>query len=328
MKLCAILVLAVAIASFALADLPLSVDWSAAQQVSVDQRSQLLNQVLTALEAAGYSMPSNMSARAEFMPERDCELFKEVFFTLHDPLGKLWVRCLYPKREWLKSYRNWPAFDAARKYHGEVFAKRLEDARKANPSIPYPEVLDMVARHTRKEAEERARLLASKVGGVDLSNWRCVSWAFDEGQWQLSFHPFFGAYRLKIASVTVCLSDAENLKLCEYHNTMLEPLPAYDRVPEVIDQAEAQRLADKYLKQYYRHWRSLTFSTIALDVVRPNYYFTDKFDEKGNWLTNRPRWSWTAQYERNFSTNCFIFSRTPVWIYVDAETGEMLGGME
>lgn len=329
MKVPAILVLAATIVQIALADTPLPIDWSASQQVSVDQRSELLKQALTAVEAAGYSIPSNMTAKAEFLPERDSEPFQEVFFTLQGPSGKLWVRCLYPIRKWLKLYRDWEATSVAEKY-GEAFARRLADARKEHPTAEYPQLLDRLAEHPRREAETRARSLAGSVGGVDLTGWQCVSWSFDGGQWVFHFQPFFAGHRLKIDSVSVRLSDAGDLKLCEYHNTMLESLPAYDRVPDVIDQAKAQGLADKYLKQYYRRRDrpSLTFSTNTLEVVRPNYYFTNKYDEKGNWLTNWPRWSWTAQYERNFSTNCFTFSGTPVWIYVDAETGEMLGGTE
>jgi len=329
MKVPAILVFAVAIVPIALADEPLPVDWSACQQVSVEQRSELLNQALKAVKAAGYSIPSNMTAKAEFIPERDKEPFQEVFFTFKGPSEELWVRCLHPMRQWLKLYRDWEATSAAEKY-GEVFARRLADARKENPTVEYPQLLDRLAKHPRREAETRARLLADTVGGIDLKDWKCMSWSFNRGQWQFCFHPFFGTHHLKIASVTVGLSDNADLKLCEYHNTMLVPLPAYERIPAVMDQAKAQGLADKYLKQYYRQSdrSSLTFSTNTLEVVRPNYYFTDKYDENGIWLTNQPRWSWTAQYERNFSTNFFTFSRTPVWIYVDAETGEMLGGTE
>lgn len=329
MKLSAILVLVATIVPIVLADKPLDVDWSAAQQVPVAERPELLNQVLRAVETAGYSIPSNMTIKTEFMLERNNEPFQEVFFTLKGPSDELWVRCLYPKREWLKLYRDWEAIRSAEK-DGELIVRRLEDARKENPTVEYPQLLDRLAKHPRREAEARARALANTVGGIDLKDWKCMSWSFNRGQWQFSFHPFFGTRHLKIASVTVGLSDNDNLKLCEYHNTMLEPLPAYDRVPGVIDQAKAQGLADKYLKQYYRRrdQPSLTFSTNTLEVVRPNYYFTDKYNENGNWLTNQPRWSWTAQYGRNFSTNCFTFSKTPVWIYVDAETGEMLGGTE
>lgn len=329
MKLCSILVLAVTIVPLVFADKPLSVDWSAGQQVSVQQRAQLLNQILKAVAAAGYSMQSNMAANAEFTLERDNEPFQEVFFTLQGPSGKLWVRCLYPIRTWLKLYRDWEATNSAEKY-GDVFARRLANARKENPTVEYPQLLDRLAKHPRREAEARARLLAGAVGGVDLTCWQCVSWSFDGGQWVFHFQPFFAGHQLKIDSISVRLSDAEKLKLCEYHNTMLAPLPAYTRIPEVIDQVKARELASKYLAQYYRQRdrSSLVFRTNTLEVVRPNYYFTDKYDEKGNWPTNQPRWSWTALYERNFTTNYFTFSKTPVWIYVDAETGKMLGGTE
>jgi hypothetical protein len=139
---------------------------------------------------------------------------------------------------------------------------------------------------------------------------------------------------------------------------MLAPLPHYERVPDVIPQAKARELADKHVEKYYkrqqveeseipkmflgkRHHKGsqnstdqqrrvpdLVFVTNALEVVRPNYFFTEKYDQTGKWLKNPPRWSWTAEYTKAFSTKFFTFSKTPVWIYVDAETGDMLGGAE
>lgn len=325
------IILAISLGSCLFAsDNPITVDWSKSENLSTVERTQFWNQVVAAIQAAGYVMPSNVTVTAEYMNERDSEPFEEVFFTLQGtPSGELWVRCLYPMRNWLKLFEDLIAGDSAEKYDKEIFRKRYEEAFKKNPKVPYPDLLDTITQHPRAEAEKRARVLAKTVGNVDVTEWKCASWSFYCGQWKFTFQPFFKEHRLRIGMVQMGLSDSDNLKLCLFHNTFLVPLPKYDRVPDVIPQAKAREFADKYLSQYVYRGRPpyLTFLTNILEVARPNYWFTDKYDETGKGLKSTPRWSWTAYYARKIGTNNVGFSSSmPVCIVVDALTGEFLGG--
>ncbi len=355
MKLFSIIFLSIYFANCAFAETPI-VDWSKASNVPTNERALFLTQMCTAMQAANYVMMSNYVIEAEFCEERIYKPFKEIIFICKASRGKVFIHCLYPTRPWLKVYRDYEAIDNAIAY-GQSFMMKYQDARTKQPDVDYLELLDKLTKHTRQEAETRARELVLTVGCMDISEWRCVSWSFSEGSWAFGFAPFFKQYKIAVANVTILLSDSEDLKLCVYNNTMLVPLPVYDRVPDVIDPSLARELADSYVKKYLKRqppnaggipmlfWKGdhevtaertnkymsvpdMVFCTNVLEVLRPNYYYTDKRVEDGRWITNSPRWSWTAEYHKTPNTNYVPFTPLPVWIYVDAITGEMLGGID
>ena len=84
------------------AENPLIVDWSDAANISTSERVQFWNQATGTIQAAGVTMPSNVSIRVEYMPKLDGHPFEGVLFRFRVAKeDMLWVQCKYPSNNWL-----------------------------------------------------------------------------------------------------------------------------------------------------------------------------------------------------------------------------------
>ncbi len=131
---------------------------------------------------------------------------------------------------------------------------------------------------------------------------------------------------LATTTVSVTVADNENLDLVRYQNSVYK-WPEPRNIVAKIGRSEARELSDKYLNQYYhkRELNTLLFSTNKLEIITPNYLFTPKYQGSIIFgLTNAPTLAWVTIYERKNNT----LTQTPVYIFIDAGDGSMLGGSE
>jgi hypothetical protein len=163
-----------------------------------------------------------------------------------------------------------------------------------------------------------------KIGGLDPRRWSFGSCNYVDGGWEVWYKATVDGYVAPGFSVGLVLSDDDDMTLVRYHNSVHEwPKPRNTKAS--LSRKEAKELGEVYLKKHYRAQElgTLQFSTNRLEIITPNYAFTSR-DQGDIGLTNAPTLAWVSVFERKDDT----LTRTPVFIFVDAATGVMLGGYE
>lgn len=325
----AILLLFAALEAFG-ATADLQVDWSKAGVVKEEYRAALRDQALSAVAAAGKPSLTNVVVVAEYSPEHEFFPIELVRFTLQSSNLDLSVECLYPPRPWLRQYTDRIATESAERAEASRARQQQPSSATTEPSRDDPNSRVEISRR-ENEVEARSRSVIQTVGRLDPANWSRVYADYRRGAWVMDFHENVGGVRSYAAKIAVTLADSEDTTLCNYLNTAVHPRPDISRNPPVVTQSKAREVADAQLAELVRKMgvgSHFQWGTNQLRIIRPNFMFTDRYREDVSFLTNQPRVAWAVFYNQRFSTNYFTFPTRGVAIYVDAETGEMLGGAE
>ena len=178
---------------------------------------------------------------------------------------------------------------------------------------------------TREDAVKKAEQIMLVIGEIDPAKFHLFTCYPLDGGWQVWFSARVGEYPAPGYSVSLILADNDDLNLVRYQNSVYK-WPEPRNTVAKIGRSEARELGDKYLNQYYhkRELNTLLFSTNKLEIITPNYLFTPRYQGSIFGLTNAPTLAWVTIYERKNN----ILTRTPVYIFIDAGDGSMLGGSE
>lgn len=183
---------------------------------------------------------------------------------------------------------------------------------------------------TREMAEKRADEIANTFGVSNLwdkSSFEMRSFGFVNGIWEFQLSAFINGYS-SLYHVSIFVTDTPDMNLYRWNSTMGR-IPSNLSTNVVLTATQGQAKAREYLDQYYPNKdtaQKATFMTNSVEYVTPNYNYVrengmDEFWDGG--CTNAPVLVWKNYFQKNSG-----FDRTfPILIYVDAETGEMLGGM-
>ena len=184
--------------------------------------------------------------------------------------------------------------------------------------------------HTPEQVRARIQQIAKSFGVTNLldpSYYRTTDVVFREGLWEHSAEPVLNGYRTAYFGVHIRIMDSAGMPLCEWHNSITR-IPNVLPTNVVLTAEQARAKGEYYLRKYYpdkERLPQITFSTNRLEYVRPNSKYIDPEKDAAAEDTRGPkdtRLAWVNYFIKNYGR--LIESGLP--IYVDAETGEMLGG--
>jgi hypothetical protein len=184
--------------------------------------------------------------------------------------------------------------------------------------------------HTPEQARARIQQIARSFGVTNLLDpayYQTTDIVFTEGTWEHSSRSIINGYRTGYFSVSIRIMDSPGMPLCEWHNSITQ-IPNTLPTNVVLTAEQARVKGEYYLKKYYpgkERLSQITFSTNWLEYVRPNSRYIDPEKDGAEENMRGPkdtRLAWVNYFIKN--SERLIESGLP--IYVDAETGEMLGG--
>jgi hypothetical protein len=184
--------------------------------------------------------------------------------------------------------------------------------------------------HTLEQARTRMQEIAKLCGVTNLLNptcYRTTDVLFTGGTWEHTSDPVINGYRAFDFSVSIRIMDSVDMPLCSWYNS-ISRIPNNLPTNVVLTAGEARAKGEYYLKKYYPNKERLpmiTFSTNRLEYIQPNSRYIDPKKDAANEDTRGPkdtRLAWVNYFIKSYER--LLESSLP--IYVDAETGEMLGG--
>ncbi len=189
---------------------------------------------------------------------------------------------------------------------------------------------DTIPKHSPEQARARMFEIAHLFGVpnlLDIRYYRTTDVIFREGAWEYSSLAVINGYHTSYFSVDISISDESGMPLREWGNTV-SYIPNNLPTNVVLTAEHARAKSEHYLKKYYpdkERLSKITFSTNRLEYVRPNSRYIDPAKDEAREDTRGPkdtRLAWVNYFIKNYGR--LIESGIP--IYVDAATGEMLGG--
>jgi hypothetical protein len=183
--------------------------------------------------------------------------------------------------------------------------------------------------HSLMQAHVRMREIAKLFGVTNLLDptyYQTTDVVFTEGTWEHSSRAIINGYQTVYFSVNIRIMDTAGMPLCRWGNTV-SYIP--DNLPTnvVLTAEQARKKGEHYLKKYFPDTERLSqiiFKGSRLEYVRPNSKLIDPKKDAREENTRGPkdtRLAWVVYFNMPFERP--IESSLP--IYVDAETGEMLG---
>ena len=183
---------------------------------------------------------------------------------------------------------------------------------------------------TKQSASMKAQEIASVLGVsnlLDTSSFDLRSFGFVRGFWEFQFSSVINGYP-SLFGTSIIIADSPTLDLYKWF-TISHCVPSGLSTNVVLTAQQSQEKAWEYIDKYYPHKndiKHMSFNTNRVEYVTPNYNFIrenamDEFWDGG--CTNSPSLVWKNYFDKHSGFE----KGMPVVIYVDAETGEMLGGM-
>lgn len=184
--------------------------------------------------------------------------------------------------------------------------------------------------HSAEQAKERMREIARLFGVTNLLDPVCyqtIDVVFTEGTWKYSSRALINGYQTVYFSVDIHIMDSPGMPLCRWFNSVSR-IPNNLPTNVLLTAEQAKSKGEHYLKKYFPSKERLSqiiFKGSRLEYVRPNSKWIDPKKDAACEDTRGPkdtRLAWVVYFNMPFERP--IESSLP--IYVDAETGEMLGG--
>lgn len=185
---------------------------------------------------------------------------------------------------------------------------------------------------TEADARARAAEIASMFGVSNLwntSKFEMRAFGFVRGKWEFMLSPLINGYP-SLYPVSVILTDTPGLNLDHWFSGM-DDIPQNLPTNVVLTSAEARAKAETYLKQYFPMKDivpKMAFITNCVEYATPNYNYIRPADDSGFSKYVAPQDSIALVWKNYFKKPQGLSFNFPVIIYVDAATGEMLGGSD
>ncbi len=180
----------------------------------------------------------------------------------------------------------------------------------------------------RIKAGEYARMLGV-TNLLDISCFMLRSPAYVENTWHYDFTANINGYS-SLYGVSVGIADTPRMDLQHWHNVTLD-IPKNLPTNVVLTSEQARVKAEGYLKCYFPMKDlvpQLTYATNVLEYSSPNYNYIRPSDDSGfsSYVPQKDELSliWKNYFDKPHG----LGFQVPVIIYVDAATGEMLGGAD
>jgi len=200
----------------------------------------------------------------------------------------------------------------------------------------YPDVCYSVPDHKPIHTNEReARLKAAEYAAMfgvsnlwDKTKFECRSFGFFHGVWEFAFTPCVNGYPT-LYPVGVHIADLPGYPLGEWFSCLYQ-IPTNLTTKVVLTSEEGRKKGFEYLKKYFpvkELTPKLTFHSNRLEYISPNYNYIRPADDSGfsDYEPKRDEVAlvWNNAFQKPEGTGFPWVS-----IYVDAATGEMLGGCD
>lgn len=196
----------------------------------------------------------------------------------------------------------------------------------------YYSVPDYKPIHTN---EREARLKAAEYAAMfgvsnlwDKTKFECRSFGFFYGVWEFDLTPFVNGYPT-LYPVCVKIADLPGYPLGEWSNCLYQ-IPTNLTTKVVLTSEEGKQKGIEYLKQYFPLKYlipKLTFHSNRLEYISPTYDYIRPTDDTG-FSDYKPKHDEVALVWANTFKKPDGEGFPWVLIYVDAATGEMLGGLD
>jgi len=183
--------------------------------------------------------------------------------------------------------------------------------------------------HSLEQVKARMRDIAKLFGVTNLFDPACYQTTdvvFSEGTWKHDSLSLINGYQTAYFSVDIRVIDAPGMPLFSWFNSVSR-IPNALPTNVVLTAEQARAKGEHYLKKYFPNKERLSqiiFKGSRLEYVRPNSKLIDPKKDAAHEDKRGPkdtRLAWVVYYNMPYERP--IESSLP--IYVDAETGEMLG---
>ncbi|MEI7902754.1 MAG: hypothetical protein WCK89_21105 [bacterium] len=199
--------------------------------------------------------------------------------------------------------------------------------------VPFGQGLNPRPIHTTEaQARTRSAEIAALFGVSniwDTSKFETRSFGFVRGKWEFQLSAVINGYP-SLYPVIIILTDTPGLNLNKWHS-LLDDIPQNPPTEVLINADQAKAKAEIYLKQYFPMKDivpKMTFMTNSVEYVTPNYNYIRPADDSGFSNYVAPQGSIALVWKNYFKKPPGLSFQFPVVIYVDAATGEMLGGAD
>lgn len=309
------------------ADRP-SVQWSETGTLNAAQKEVYEDVALDICRKAGIRLSEHTNIRARFNARiefANLHLPAKIEVVLRDRDTECEMGFFPPDNLRLASFRN---VQAERSMHAEGDMRHADASRrwKEEESAKHKGEFHTYIQKKNKESDviERGKRLLVTMANVDLGKWKFFSCYYVRGGWEMWYKAKVAEYVAPGYHLLLVLADNDTLDVVSFNSNAYKwPQPKNMEIK--VLRSEARELGEQYLKKYYhqRELATLRFSTNKLEVITPNYAFTPQ-DHGDDAVTNAPTLAWVSVFEREENT----LTRSPVFIFVDAGDGAMLGGYE
>lgn len=200
----------------------------------------------------------------------------------------------------------------------------------------YPDVFYNVPDHksihtNEREARQKAAEYAALFGVSNLwdkTNFELRSFGFFHGVWEFYLSPFINGYPT-LYPVSINIADLPGCPLGRWLSCIYQ-IPTNLPTKVALTSAEGRERGIEYLRKHFPLKDlvpKLTFHSNRLEYIHPNYNYVRPRDDSG-FSEYTPKWDevvlvWNNAFKKPDGTG-FPW----VNIYVDAATGEMLGGSD
>jgi len=185
---------------------------------------------------------------------------------------------------------------------------------------------------TMSEARKRATEISEIFGISNLWNqahFDVRSSHFLYGVWRYHLTARINGYP-SLYGVSVSIADTQETNIYRWSTTMHD-IPSNLGTNVVLNSVDGRAKGQEFFNKYYSDSETVkeaTFITNYVEYITPNYYYMrenalEEFHAGG--CTNNPVLTWVNYFKSN--TGSKYDRHFPIIIYVDAETGAMLGGM-
>jgi hypothetical protein len=318
--------------------------WTGESSINEKKREKVEKRVTELLIMSG--IETNQAGIINILPSRlwkneGCEVYEAV-----SDNRTYEIDLCYPGIENVKMIADWKT-NARAEQEGYLRIKKAFESRRKDPSGDYP----IKTNYSEEEAAMKAQNLLESLENRDLTNWKCIRGIYMNGKWIFQYAPFFMGYRLRIATISIDLSDIDNLKLCSYLSVCRQ-LPEMKQMPVMIAKGKAEEMAYLYIKKNRRRTDSIApgdwyrkpngggeiaegkekgdYKVLRseLSYIYPNYIYTERYSKNMVDTDNEPRWAWMVyllDYPQGLGKSA---EQLPVAVYIDAVSGECVGGGE
>jgi hypothetical protein len=324
------------------------IKWINANKITASERKRWEVGVAKAFRCIGANADSVEWTTAEFY-EEEKNAYSCAYIQIRDKDHLFDIKVSYPDFSTILCI--WSGADDKRaEKEGYMRIKELFAKQKQDPGEKH----QIATKYNIEQARSKANNILNTIGPDDFPKWMSDGTGqYINGKWVFTYVPHYNGYALLIDRVSIELSDVENLNLCAYRRSSCHGSPNIKEMPEVIEQAVAEQRALVHIKRHRRRSQSYDPADWYVDpddkergskndggqsayikvksklcMLYPNYIYTNRFKDNEKEPDKEARWTWVVDVRdcpRGLDSPC---EDGPITVYIDAITGECIGGKE